>query len=253
MSTGRRRVRPGGGFSLIEVVAALTILTLMAGTIFSVVTGSAQAAGEIEQMHAEDGRAEVFLGHCRRMFETMPGGATLELRQLEESPPVQELVVRGAPGAFYFGEDPVAEVAELRLGVRRYGGEDGPAAEEFSGSVWKKIDAVEGSGGDDRFYLGLSTANFFRPVAVESEGRKLPRSPVKRREGNQYVVPDREGRFWMELLPDVKEVRWRFYDLGKKQWLEKAKVGRPPLVEVSVWLRGRTFPLRAQFRPGGKP
>lgn len=252
MSTGRRSAG-GGGFSLIEVVAAITILTLMAGTIFSIVTGSTQAAAEIEQMHAEDGRVEAFLGHCRGMFETMPGGATLELKLLEESPPVQELVVRGAPAALHFGEDPVAEVAELTLGVRRYGDEDGAAPEVFSGSVWKTIDEVEAEDGEHRFYLGLSTPNFFRPVEAELEGRALPRSPVKRREGNQYLVPDREARFWMELVPDVKEVRWRFYDVRKKQWLEKAKAGRPALVEVSVWLRGRTFPLRAQFRPGGKP
>jgi prepilin-type N-terminal cleavage/methylation domain-containing protein len=254
--------RPAGraGFTLIEVVVAIAILALMAGTIFAIVEGSTRASVEIAELRQEDARVEACLAQFREMFAGLPGGATLELRLVESAPLMQELVVRGAPGAFVFGDDPAHEVPELAFALRRYA-DTAPAASSTAGtaSPFSRRDrrlegelAAAGAGADaaaEPMFLGLSTPGFFREPPAGAPAGAVTRSPVKRREGNQFVRPDREGRFWIELVPDIAEVRWAFYDPGNKRWLEKAGAGRPPLVELSLRPRGRTSPVREVFRP----
>ena len=79
------------------------------------------------------------------------------------------------------------------------------------------------------------------------DGEPLRESPLQSRQGNQLVRPDTHGRFWLELLPEVDRVEWRFYDPSKKTWVEVAQPGRPPLIELRIALPGRKLPLRAVF------
>jgi prepilin-type N-terminal cleavage/methylation domain-containing protein len=248
------------GFTLIEVVAAMTILALMAGTIFAIVDGSARASVEIAELRQEDARAEACLARFREMFADLPAGATFELRLVESAPLMQELVVRGAPGAFVFGDEPAHEVPELVFALRRYAdtapavsGPGGVAA-PFSRRDRRLEAELDAAGSDadataEPMFLGLSTPGFFREPPPDAPAGAVTRSPVKRREGNQFVRPDREGRFWIELVPDIAEARWAFYDPGNKSWVEKAGAGRPPLVELSLRPRGRKSPVRETFRP----
>lgn len=243
MSTDHNR---GRGFTLIEVVAALTILVLMAGTIFAIVSGATQAGAEIEALQKEDRRLEAFVRLFRETMATFPPGANLELQVIETSPLVQHLVIRGAPEAFAFGPEGRAGIAECRLGLRK-------VPEEVA-REWRRRrpDAAEAGAVDaaalELYTLALSTPNFHVPAP---EGTAIPvRSPIRRPDGTPWVKPDREGRFWLDLVPDLEELTWRFWDPGKKQWLDKSGATRPQIIELTMRPRGRSTPIRALFRPG---
>jgi hypothetical protein len=95
-----------------------------------------------------------------------------------------------------------------------------------------------------RFSLAFTVPDFFR---TDAEGEPLPDSPVQSRQGHQLLQPDLEGRFWLDLLPEIERIQWRFYDPSRKLWLEKMPPGRPPMIELQLTLPGRKTPLRAVF------
>jgi hypothetical protein len=51
----------------------------------------------------------------------------------------------------------------------------------------------------------------------------------------------------MDLLPEIDRVEWRFYDPQRKIWIDQAPPGQPPLVELKLFLPGRTTPIREVF------
>jgi hypothetical protein len=61
------------------------------------------------------------------------------------------------------------------------------------------------------------------------------------------VQPDAQGRFWLDLLPEVDRVEWRFYDLQKKIWVDQQQAVHPPLVELRLAMPGRKTPIRVVF------
>lgn len=53
---------------------------------------------------------------------------------------------------------------------------------------------------------------------------------------------------WLRLLPDLREVKWRFYNAEQQEWLEEWLEGeRPPLVELSLQLLGEEVPRQFIF------
>ena len=53
---------------------------------------------------------------------------------------------------------------------------------------------------------------------------------------------------WLRLLPDLREVKWRFYSLEQQEWLEEWLEGeRPPLVELNLQLLGEEVPRQFIF------
>ena len=53
---------------------------------------------------------------------------------------------------------------------------------------------------------------------------------------------------WLRLLPDLREVKWRFYSLERQEWLEEWLEGeRPPLVELNLQLLGEEVPRQFIF------
>jgi len=53
---------------------------------------------------------------------------------------------------------------------------------------------------------------------------------------------------WLRLLPDLREVKWRFYSMEQQDWLEEWMEGeRPPLVELNLQLLGEEVPRRFIF------
>ena len=79
------------------------------------------------------------------------------------------------------------------------------------------------------------------------DGEPLPDSVLRSRQGHQLLQPDAQGRFWLDLLPEVERVEWRFYDPAKKLWIEQQGPGRPPLIELRLFLPGHKSPIRAVF------
>jgi prepilin-type N-terminal cleavage/methylation domain-containing protein len=230
----RQRVRRLRGLTLLEVVVGLAILSLMAGAIYGIVLGAVDSTATLAGIAAEDRRVEAFLERTRAAFAHLPAGATVELKVVEASPLRQELTLRGVSDAFVWGDR---------------GGWEKPAV-TISPQQWPDDrKAPPGDGEEDqrkarRFSLAVTTPDFYRSGA---DGEPLQDSPLQSRQGHQLLQPDVKGRFWMELLPEVERVEWRFYDPAKKIWVEQHPGGRPPLIELRLQLPGRKHPLRAVF------
>ena len=58
-----------------------------------------------------------------------------------------------------------------------------------------------------------------------------------------------EGGDWLRLLPDLRDVAWRFYDAAQQDWVEEWPEGgeRPPLVELNIELLGEDSPRKFVF------
>ncbi|CAN5227939.1 hypothetical protein BH23VER1_BH23VER1_06720 [soil metagenome] len=228
------------------MVAALTILVLMTGTMFAIVSGSTQAVAEIGQVQEEDRRIETFIRLLRQTMANLPPGATLELRVVGTSPLVQELVLRGAPDAFALGPPEWSEAAECRLALQV--APDEVAAEWRRRRPAAEADAPSATASQPLHSLALSRPDFYVPQAGNSEAPV--RSPMRRAEGTPWSRPDREGAFWLPLLPDLEELTWQFWDSRNKRWLDRADPTLPPMIELTLRPRGRLTPVRALFRPG---
>jgi prepilin-type N-terminal cleavage/methylation domain-containing protein len=229
------KVRRRRGLTLLEVVVGLAILALLAGAIYGIVMGAVESTATLAGLARDDRRVEAFLERTRTAFAHLPAGATVELKVIEAEPLRQELTVRGVGDAFVWGERGGWEKPAVTIAPQRWP-DDRPAApvrpEEMRNAP------------AHRYSLSMTTPDFYRSGA---DGEALRDSPLRSRQGHQLLQPDVQGRFWMELLPEVERVEWRFYDPSKKIWLEQSPAARPPLIELRLQLPGRRQPLRAVF------
>lgn len=94
------------GFTLIEVMLALMIFTLLAGAVFTSVqaVSSASAVLGVEQLRAR--KIDAFLTWVRRGFRNLSGRSEVILRTRDSGGAGRavELIIRRAPGAFSLGE-----------------------------------------------------------------------------------------------------------------------------------------------------
>ena len=230
-------MHPRAGMTLLEVVVGLAILSLMSGAIYGIVSGSVESTAALGLIQSEDRRVETFLHRTRMAFAHLPAGATMELKILEAEPLRQELILRGVGEAFAWGdrsgwEKPVITLAPLRWPDDR---RPPPGRADLRG---------HGEPVTQRFSLAMSVPDFYR---TGEDGEPVPDSPLRSRLGNQLLQPDAQGRFWIDLLPEVDHAEWRFYDPVKKVWVEQQGSSRPPLIELRLSLPGRKSALRAVF------
>ena len=69
-----------------------------------------------------------------------------------------------------------------------------------------------------------------------------------RQETTGLTAPDDQGRYWMPLLPDVVNLKWRFFKDADDTWLEEwSDDAWPDLIEVQLVMRDRTTPLRMVY------
>lgn len=53
---------------------------------------------------------------------------------------------------------------------------------------------------------------------------------------------------WLRLLPDLRDVQWRFYDEQQQEWVDEWPEGnRPPLLELNLQLLGEEIPRKFVF------
>jgi prepilin-type N-terminal cleavage/methylation domain-containing protein len=235
-----RRLSGGSrsGLTLLEVVVGLTILALISGAIHAIVSGSVEATATLARIEAENRRVETFLARCRDAFAHLPSGATVELRLLESDPIRQELTLRGVPEAFAWGEHGWWDKAVVTLAPQPWPDDEPARLSRFDARGAAKPPVK-------RFAFSMTVPDFFK---TNEKGEPEPDSPIKSRQGHQLLLPDKQGRFWFELLPEIERVEWRFYDPGKKVWLDQHPAGRPPMIELKLALPGRKLPMRALFQ-----
>ena len=229
----RDRRRRQSGLTLLEVVVGLAILSLMAGAIYGIVMGSVEATASLAMVQSEDRRVETFLDRTRIALAHLPGGATLELKILEAEPLRQELTLRGVNEAYVWGDHGGWDKPAVTLAPLRWPDDRLPLDKRGKGAA-----------AGQRFSLSMTVPDFYRE---NPDGEPAMESPLRSRQGHQLLQPDVQGRFWLELLPEVERVEWRFYDPAKKVWLEQQPAGRPPLVELRLTLPGHKHPLRVVF------
>lgn len=206
-----------------EVVIALTILGMITGTLFSIIQGSVKGAAQIEQIQRENDAINRFLDLCRKTFTTLPSTATLELTLLDPNAPAsgQELTISGSPNCFGFGINPIS-YKDTILGLRP----DPNGATDTNNALIS--------------YLCLSREDLI--PQTDSNGMAL------RQETTGLTAPDDQGRYWMPLLPDVVNLKWRFFKDADDTWLEEWNDDAwPDLIEVQLVMRDRTTPLRMVY------
>ncbi|WP_269724120.1 PulJ/GspJ family protein [Verrucomicrobium spinosum] len=216
-----------GGFTLLEMIMALTLLALLSGMVFGIVRVSVRTAVDTRQIQQENDEVNRYVALCRHMFQNLPVTAILSLKVTETAtPPIQELTISGAPEAFSYGYSPMS-YKDTILGIRP----DYAATES----------AETNPQGTRLYYLGLSREDIIPTQVGQSAG-------VTRAAGDGLAAPDDQGRYWMPLLSGVVSLNWRFYKQDEDVWEEEWEdTDLPPLVEMNLLLKDRTLPLRAVF------
>lgn len=214
--------RAVAAFTLIEVVVALTILGLITGSLFAIIQGSVRGAADIERLQRENDGINRFLDLCRKTFTTLPRTATLTLTAVGETEPVrQELTISGSPNCFGFGISPIS-YKDTILGLRP----DPNGLTDQNGALIN--------------YLSLSRED----LIPETDDNAM----ALRKETTGLAAPDEEGRYWMPLLPDVVQLKWRFYVAKDDTWLEEWDDSDwPELIEVQLVMKDRTIPVRMVY------
>lgn len=230
MFNDNKRLRSSAkGFTLLEVALGVTILAVLAGTMFTIIQTSLQATNDIQVVQRENRRLERYVFLLQQLFKTLPPEARVGLRIVEREPLTQELTLTGAPEMFVWGDEPITGES-VTLSLRRY-----PEALVTETSP--------------EFFIGLSRPDFFRPDSADGIQQELSSGaldyPVGRR--NLPIIADDQGRYWLPIIPGVRSMTWRFYQLDKKRWIEESGPIRPPLIELTIMPFERNIPIRSVF------
>ena len=200
-------------FTLLEVIIAMTVFSIVAGGLFGVVQASLRAADELETTQRETRRTAAFIELCRKTLATLPPQATLRGIWAEDADPaVQEIEFRNAPLIFSWGGKAL-NYGSTTIGIRPQ--ENG------------------------KFSLAISRSDFAPP---EEAATGMPT------QSDSTLEPDEQGRYWLVLVPDLDWVQWRFFDPGINDWADmwQAK-NRPRMIELEFLLPGDTVPVRSVF------
>jgi hypothetical protein len=181
---------------------------------------------------------ETFLDRVRLAFVHLPAAATLELKIIESEPLRQELIIRGVSDAFLWGERGWWDKSVVTLAPLRW------PEERVAPLVLGKLRGKGSEPVKQRYSLAMTVPDFYRTTP---DGEPLKDSPLQSRQGHQLLQPDASGRFWMDLLPEVDRVEWRFYDPSKKIWVDQQQASHPPLIELRLTIPGRKSPMRVVF------
>lgn len=216
------KVRTSQGFTLIEVVIALTILAMMTGTLFAIIQGSVRAAAQIELLQRENDSINRLLDVLRKTFSTLPSAATVTLKLIDENASeAQELTITGAPNTFGFGPQPISyspTIIALRPDLQDRTDEAGTALFDLSISRTDLIPQTD----DNEMAIG--------------------------KELDGVLAQDEQGRNWMPLLPQVATLKWRFYKLSDETWNEEwSENAWPDLIEIQLLMHDRVNPIRMVF------
>ncbi len=112
------RRRSLGAFTLVELVLALAILTLLVGALYAIVDATLRGSAELEVKQDRNREMTAFLSLCRKMFAELPATVEFTARVVPDGQRYSsELIFRNAPGFLQWGDAGNAFDATI-LGVR---------------------------------------------------------------------------------------------------------------------------------------
>lgn len=116
--TSRRR-----GFTLLELVLALLLMSLLVGMIFSTFSANMQLGNAVMQTQNEEGERKAMFELLGKMFGTLPGNARMELTSNDAGAQyLSDLTLQNVPLAFTWGgTEKVAKAVRLSTVSRRDG------------------------------------------------------------------------------------------------------------------------------------
>lgn len=212
------------GFTLLEVIIALTILAMFSGTLFAIIQGSVKTAVEIQHVESENDQVNHFIRLCRQTLQNLPSTATLTLKVTQAgTPAMQELTVSGANEMFSFGPNPIS-YKDTTIGIR-------PVTEGTKTT----------EDGQPIYNISITREDII-PTDVNQN------NALMRSSGEGVLAPDDQGRVWMPLLPDVASLTWRSYKSDDDTWQEEwSSTTFPELIEMNLQLSGRSHPIRVVY------
>lgn len=94
------------GFTLVEIIVALGIFSLLAGAIFFSVEAVTRASGVLTLEQVRSRKIDAFLQWCRRGFRALNARSEilLQTREYGSAGLAVDLIIRKAPGAFSLGD-----------------------------------------------------------------------------------------------------------------------------------------------------
>ena len=219
------------GFSLFEIVIAMSILSLLAGTLFFFFLKAADAAEEIRDYDKRDEQVARFLSLMRQTVESLPTGATLKMSAPEENGTESyQMTITDAPSAFTFGEKNLG-TGETIIGLR-------PQIDPSRDPAFADVDDAT-----PLFDVSVSREDF-APTDTDGSGM------VFRAGGDDaFLQADEEGRYWLPILADVTSMSWRFWDAEQRDWIDQWEDTErmPELLELALDDRYRPAPMRIVF------
>ncbi len=221
----KSHVRPNasGGFTLLEMVLGLTILAMLSGTVYSIISGAVQTAARMRISQDENDQVSHFIRLCRQTFQSLPSTAGVIIKTADTTSGQPELTISGSPEIFSFGPNP-SSYNDTILGLQ-----PDAAATELA------------EDNQPVFSLGISRTDIVPPDPDQN-------SALVRSGGEGLLAPDAEGRVWMPLLANVASLTWRAYKNDEEEWLEEWDgTDLPLLVEMNLLLSGRSEPIRAVY------
>jgi len=101
----RRSLYQRRGFTLFEIIMALSIFVFLAGGVYLAVSVSVQSSAELTATQLETRRLSAFVRFLREGFASLPTEAEFHLKSVDQGRLGRgvELLIRNAPGAFETG------------------------------------------------------------------------------------------------------------------------------------------------------
>lgn len=209
-------------FSLVEIAVAMAILSLIGGTVLSIVWQAGDMAAELRALDRSDAATDRFFALLRESIENLPPDATITITPAEEtSSGYPEIVFGNTPTAFIFGEW-VGSSEECVLTLRP--------------------DETTDASGAPTFQIALSRTDF-APDEGENGGLVL------RAGAGDMLTADEDGRYWLPLLKGLAGATWRYWDDESGVWLDEwTEDDRlPALMSLSLGSPEQPMPLASVF------
>ncbi len=193
--------RKSNGFTLLEIILAITIFLLITGSVFTLTIGATRLGAELENSWTRHQQLTRFVDLCRTTLRTMP--------------------------------------PEVRIEGKRE--ETGGRA--FQGLAFQNL--------HDWFGLGTGPSDHRTTIlqTYPRTGGGVEIRLVIQDDSTASLSTSRDSEIVHLILPDLREVTWRYFNPSNQLWLEvwTDAGSRPSLIEVTLLPMESDIPIRGVF------